>query len=436
MNPNPAPPTPAPALETTIRPVIKIIGIGTAGVGLLETLTAPEFSGAALVAISTDQAALTASTVPHKFLLENKQLRGLGTGGDAELGYALAEENFATLKSACAGAHVILLVTGLGGGAGSGITPVLARAARETGALVLGFVTLPFECEGNRRSAQARASLDQIRAVADGVICLPNQKASKLIDEHTSVVDTFRISGGLLTEAIRGVWQLMTRPGLIQIHLSDLCALVRDKNSEGVFAFVESSGPTRSREVVEKLLAHPLLDEGRALTESDAVLVSLMAGVDLTMGEVNRIMEQITRQCERAQVIMGASVDEAWKSRLSVTVIAAKHSQPPVATAEPAEAVPSRPARAAARLTPTPSPSPDPASSASYGPHPLQMQQREQLVQQHAAAIRRKTDPKMKQEMLPLVTITRGRFDKSEPTIHKGEDLDVPTYFRRGIPLN
>ena len=433
MNTNSAPPAPASALETAASPVIKIIGIGTAGVGLLDALTTPEFARAALVAVTTDHAALAASAASHKVLLENKGLRGLGTGGDAELGYALAEENFATLKTACAGAQVILLVAGLGGGAGSGITPVIARAARETGALVLAFVTLPFECEGNRRGAQARASLNQIKAVADGVICLPNQKASKLIDDNTSVVDTFRISGGLLTEAIRGVWQLMTRPGLIQIHLSDLCALVRDKNSEGVFAFVESSGPTRSREVVEKLLAHPLLDEGRALNDSDAVLVSLMAGVDLTLGEVNRIMEQINRQCERAQVIMGASVDEAWKSRLSVTVIAAKHSQPP---AESAEAPAHRPGRVAGRPTPTPSPSPGPAAGAGHGPSQPQLQQREQLVQQHAAALRRKGDPKMKQELLPLVTITKGRFDKCEPTIHKGEDLDVPTYFRHGVPLN
>jgi len=419
------PDTQTPALEISGTPVIKIIGIGTAGVGLVETLNGPEFAGAALVAVTTDQAALNASTAPHKFLLETKAARGLGTGGDAERGYALAEEHFDTLKTACAGANVILLVAGLGGGAGSGITPVIARAARETGALVLGFVTLPFECEGNRRGAQARASLNQIKAVADGVICLPNQKASKLIDENTSLVDTYRISGGLLTEAIRGVWQLLTRPGLIQIHLADLCALVRDKNSEGVFAFVESSGPTRSREVVEKLLAHPLLDEGRALNESDAVLVSLMAGCDLTMGEVNRIMEQITRQCERAQVIMGAAVDDAWKSRLSVTLIAAKHNQPPV---EPAEPVAHRPGRTTSRTSQS--------SSAGATPSPLLMQQREQLVKQHAAAVRRKSDSKMKQEMLPLVTITKGRFDKSEPTIHKGEDLDVPTYYRRGMPLN
>ena len=426
--------TPTPAWETTGSPVIKIIGIGTAGVSLLENLATAEFAAAHRVAVSTDQPSLNVSTAPAKLLLEAKGLRGLGTGGDAERGYALAEENVAVLKSACAGAQVVLLLAGLGGGAGSGITPVVARVARESGALVLAFVTLPFDCEGNRRSAQAKASLAQIKAVADGVICLPNQKAYKLIDEHTSVVDTFRITGALLLEAIRGIWQLMTRPGLIQIHLADLCALVRDKNAEGVFAFVEASGPARSREVIEKLLAHPLLDEGKALAECDAVMVSLMAGSDLTMAEVNRVMEQITRQCERAQVIMGATVDDAWKTRLSVTLITAKHSVPPAP--EPNETIAHRPARIAGRPTPTVTPSPSASPAANPGPSPLQMQQREQLVKQHAPGGRRKADGKMKQEMLQLGTITKGRFDKCEPTIHKGEDLDVPTYFRRGMPLN
>ena len=124
---------------------------------------------------------------------------------------------------------------------------------------------------------------------------------------------------------MRGVWRLLTRPGLIQIHFDDLCAMVRDRHSESVFASVEAAGVARSREIVEKLLTHPLLDEGRALAEADAVLVSLMGGKDLTMAEVNRVMEQISRHCEHAQIIMGAAVDEALKNRLSVTVIAAKH---------------------------------------------------------------------------------------------------------------
>ena len=401
---NPAVETQIPALETTGPAVIQIMGVGTAGVRLLDTLAGADFAGAARVAIDTDAASLTASGVSHKIQLDNRLVRGLDTGGDAEHNRALAEAQYATLKAAGAGAQVILLVAGLGGGVGGVITPLLARAARETGALVLAFVTLPFDWEGSHRRDQARQDLKQIRAQADGVICLPNQKTFKLIDENTGVAEFFRISAGLLTEALRGVWQLMTRPGLIQIHLADLCALLRDKNSEAVFAFVEAAGSARAREVVEKLLAHPLLDEGRALAESDTVLVNLMGGRDLTMGEVNRVMEQITRQCEHARVIMGAALDEPLKDRLTVTVIAARHGR----SAAPGEAAPSRGAHAC--------------------PPP-----REPSGKPHAAGGRRKADPKLRQEMLPLATISKGRFDKSEPTIHHGEDLDIPTYLRRGV---
>src|SRR5579863_8877505 len=138
------------------RPLVKIIGIGNAGISMLDSLNTPEFAGAELAAVNTDAASLAACPATIKIHLENKLLRGLGSGGDPDRGRALAEEQFSTLKSTCEGASVVFLLAGLGGGAGSGISPVLAKAAREAGALVLAFVTLPFECEGNRREAQAQ----------------------------------------------------------------------------------------------------------------------------------------------------------------------------------------------------------------------------------------------------------------------------------------
>ena len=418
-------------LNPAKMPAVKIFGVGSAGVHLLDIMDKKEFTGAVFIAINTDSPSLEASSASVKIQLETKLLRGLGTGGDPERGHAIAEEQFATLKTACEGAEVVFIIAGLGGGAGSGISPVLARAAKETGALVLAFVTLPFTCEGNRRQLQALQGLDQLKAVADGVICLPCQKTFKLIDENTSVLDTFRIAGGLLAESIRGVWRLLTRPGLIQIHFDDLCALVRDRHSESAFASVEASGPARSREAVEKLLAHPLLDEGRALAESNAVLVSLVGGKDLTMADVNRVMEQISRHCEQAQIVMGAAVDETLKNRLFVTVIAAKQNiaptQLPVATAseEPLEqeeisrGFGTRPV------------------SRNLGQSPsLTMGQREQLIAGQSRSRARKARTGMLQTQLPLAIISKGRFDKSEPTIHKGEDLDIPTYVRRGVPVN
>jgi cell division protein FtsZ len=421
--------TPATARELNPARTIKIFGVGGAGVSLLEALNGGNFAGVSFVAINTDAFSLASSSVTVKIHLETKLMRGLGTGGDPERGRAIAEEQFSTLKTACEGADVIFILAGLGGGAGSGISPVLARAAKETGALVLAFVTLPFLCEGNRRQQQAKQSLDQLKSIVDGVICLPSQKTFKLIDENTSVLDTFRITGGLLVEGVRGVWQLLTRPGLIQIHFDDLCRLLRDRHFESSFASIEAVGVSRSREVVEKLLAHPLLDEGRVLAESDAVLVSLMGGKDLTMAEVNRVMEQINRQCEHAQIIMGAAIDATLKNRLCVTVIAAKRNSPaPVdlpneaTSGDLAEQLASRSsvARPATRCVSSPT---------------LTFEQREQLLTKNGGRARI-MNPKMRQAQLPLAIISKGRFDKSEPTIHKGEDLDIPTYIRRGVALN
>ena len=425
------PETPAVETESSHTRTLKIIGVGGAGVSLLDTLDGREFAGAGLVAINTDGPSLAASAATVKIHLETKLLRGLGTGGDAERGQSIAEEQFSTLKTACEGADVVLIISGLGGGAGSGISPVLARAAKETGALVLAFVTLPFLCEGNRRQQQAKQSLEQLKSVADGVICLPSQKAFKLIDENTSVLDTFRITGGLLVEGVRGVWQLLTRPGLIQIHFDDLCALVRNRHSESSFAFVEATGAGRSREVVEKLLIHPLLDEGRALTDSDAVLVSLMGGTDLTMAEVNRVMEQIGRHCEHAQIIMGAAVDKELKNRLSVTVIAAKDNAAELSAGTNTAATSGD---QSLQLTPRGATARSGARCSTSAPA-FNLDQREQLLAKNAGRPR-KAASKMRQEQLSLAIISKGRFDKSEPTVHKGEDLDIPTFVRRGVALN
>jgi cell division protein FtsZ len=410
---------------------IKIFGIGGAGVILGDALNHGEFSGADFIAIDTDAQSLAASGATVKIHLETKLLRGLGTGGDPERGHALAEEQFSTLKAACEGAEVVFIVAGLGGGAGSGVSPVLARAAKESGALVLAFVTMPFSCEGNRRQQQARQGMERLRPVADGVICLPNQKAFKLIDENTSVLDTFRITGGLLVEGIRGIWHLLTRPGLIQIHFDDLCGLVRDQHSESVFAFVETAGPARSREIVEKLLAHPLLDEGRALAGANAVLVSLTGGKDLTMAEVNRIMEKISRQCEPAQVIMGAAIDAGMANKLSIVLVAAKNSAEKIETLISANSpeqniMPNFTDGAGDNM---PAGSRFDRRSIATPPH-----QREPAVSRQGRPRRDKT--KLLQTQLPLAIVSKGRFDKSEPTIHKGEDLDIPTYIRRGVPLN
>jgi cell division protein FtsZ len=444
MNANPLEsPAPRTANTTPITTTLRVIGVGNAGVNILETLQLDAPEDISFVAVNADGAALAASTAPTKLQLESKLLRGLGTGGDPERGQAAAEENFARLGDACRGAEVVLIVAGLGGGAGTGISPVLARAAKEAGAMVLACAVTPFACEGRRRQRQAQFGLEQLRAVADGLICLPNQKVFKLIDEHTSLVDTFKAANELLADGLRGVLRLLGRQGVMPIHLNELCALLRGRHAESALATVEAHGPTRARDAVEKLLAHPLLDGGQALATAGAVVVSIHGGADLSMADINRVMEQVNRQCENAQVLMGATVDEAFRDRLNITLIVTRREE---RDAKPTEGDANEPAPRARTASPTGDDTeflqitaPTRSRTRLVPPAPaLPPEQLEQaLARQNGAGGRpRKVNSRLRQGTLPLDVVSRGRFDKTEPNIHRGEDLDTPTYLRRGLVLN
>jgi cell division protein FtsZ len=416
---------------------LKVLGVGGGGGNAVDYMARQDFEGVGFTAINTDAQALLNLGVAAQFTLGARLTRGLGAGGDPDLGRAAAEEDLGQLRHLCTGADVVCVVAGLGGGTGTGAGPVVARVARETGALVLGIVTLPFDFEGSRRQRQAQLGMRELKAAADGVICLPNQRVFKLIDEHTKVAEAFKITNELLSQGVRGIWRLLTQTGLINVDFNDLCAVLRGRHEESSLATVEAGGENRSHEVIEKLANHPFLEGGQVLAEADAVLVSLAGGPDMTMAEVNRVMEQINRQCENAHLIMGADIQQTLAGRLAVTVVASRRNgsneRDPLRTgaardgepgAEELEiANPTSDKRPASRYVP-PAPALDP-------------QQAENLLAQQPRSMRqRKKVAALRQGQLPLEIVTKGRFDKIEPTIHQGEDLDVPTYIRRGVALN
>lgn len=433
-----------PGVKKTVT--IKVLGVGGAGGNAVEHMAQAEFTDISFAVLNTDAQALERSQVPTRFNLGTQLTRGLGAGGDPDLGRAAAEADRARLQELCSGADVIFIVAGLGGGTGTGAGPVIAKIARETGALVLGVVTLPFDCEGGRRQRQAQWGLQQLQAAADGVICLPNQKILKLIDENTSLVETFKITNELLAQGVRGVWRLLMRPGIINVDFADLCTVVRGRHAESCLATAEARGESRAREVVEKILANPMLEGGQVLAEAEAVLVSITGGPDLTMTEISRLMEQIQRQCENAHIIMGAAIEPEFSERLLVTLIASRKSPGEVVADELASATTSMPG--GRNTTPAEGPNFDtqffhdaPAQrpvSRFVAPAPeLPPEKKAELLnRQNGGAKQRKANHKLRQGTLPLEIISRGRFEKSEPTIHQGEDLDVPTYVRRGVPLN
>jgi cell division protein FtsZ len=441
--PTPNPPSPTPPGGLLGR----LVGVGGAGCRIVEQIaSAGELPGTDCVAVNTDLEALRRCPIPQQIQIGSRLTRGLGAGGDPEAGQAAAEESLDPLRALGRGAHIVVVATGLGGGTGTGASPVLAQAAREAGGLVLALATLPFNCEGRRRQRQARAGLELLKAAADAVICLPHQHTLKILDEHTSLLDTFRFTNELLAQGVRGIWRMLSRPGIIQVDFADLAAVLRGRHAESALACVEARGEHRTREVLDKLLASPLLGEGRALAEADSALVSLAAGPGLTVAEIDRLMGQLERHCEQAQIVLGAQIDEALEDQLALTVIATRHEQ----LAPPARLRGATASDAAQDLSHPSGPTPPPETEAfqtSSGPRapsrfvapPPELtgeQQEALLAQQTSPKTGRPSRSTLRQGLLPLEVKSRGRFDKSEPTIYRGEDLDVPTYIRRGIPLN
>src|ERR1043165_9577845 len=202
-----------PTEQTTRTFRIKVFGLGGAGCNAVNHIAQTPLEAVEFFALNTDAAALGQHSIANKIVLGEKLTRGMGAGGDPERGAAAAEEDAARLKALCEGIDIVFIAAAMGGGTGTGGSPVLARIAKECGALVLGMMILPFEWEGSRRQRQAQLGLRDMKAAADGVICLPNQKLFNLIDEKTSLVETFAITHELLADGVRGLWRILMQIG-------------------------------------------------------------------------------------------------------------------------------------------------------------------------------------------------------------------------------
>jgi cell division protein FtsZ len=380
---------------------LKVLGLGGAGGNAVAHLTRQELlPGAELVAINTDAQALAANPAPEKLAIGATLTHGLGAGGDAEIGARAAQLDSERIAAVVQGAKVVFLTAGLGGGTGGGAAPVVARIAREQNALALAFVALPFGFEGERRRQQAAAQLEQLKAQADAVICIPNDKLFKLVGEQATAVEAFRKCDEIIASGAQAIWQLLSRPGLINLDFADIRTVLSGKQGEGLFARGEAEGDDRAKKAVRALLESPLLDGGLTLGRADGVLISILGGPDLALTDVQKIVDAIKQEAPRAQIIMGAAIEETYRAKVAVTVLAA-------AAVAPRRAVPVATTPAARVATPEQPPAPKKRESA-----------------------------KPKQTTLELDPVTRGRFEKSEPTLWNGENLDVPTFLRRGVALN
>lgn len=425
------------------RLTVKIIGLGGAGGNVVQQLQSTDLGVLPAMIAHTNPRVLADWSHPTKLLLGEGRTRGLGAGGDPDLGRQAAEEVRAAITDFCKDADLVFVVAGLGGGTGGGAAPVISKIARETGCLVLGLAAMPFDFEGVRRREQAKASMREFRAAADAVITLPNQRMTAIFDQNTPMRDAFKLTNNLLAQGIRGIWQMLARPGLVNVDFAYLYSIVRGKNAESAFASAEAAGEMRARDVVEKLVGSPLLDEGQVLAQSTDILVSIVGGADMTIADVNKIMEQLQRRAETANLVMGAAIDDTYEGRLCLTVVATRHSQEPVSDKTPAQRAtkpsPSQPKEQKETEFDTnflsASSSPRGASRYSAPPPASTPENTAELLNRQTGKTHR-TTAKAKQQTLNLEIVSKGRFEKSEPTIHRGEDLDVPTYVRRGVALN
>ena len=315
--------------ETPHKVRLKLIGVGGAGGNAISQMAKEiagqeqhTLTGVELIAINTDMQALSEVTATEKVQIGSSVTRGLGAGGDVELGLRAAQQDTERLEAVTHNTDLAFIIAGLGGGTGTGAAPVVARVAKEQGALVLAFAMTPFGFEGDRRRQQALIGLEQLRAQADAVITIPNDKLFKVAGENATAVDAFQRGNELIAKGAQAFWQLLSRKGLINVDFADLRTALGSKHSDGIFSFGTASGADKAKAAVEALLANPLMDGGEMLGKADAVLVSILGGPDMTLADVQRAVEPISRLATRAHVIMGAAIDEGHIDRITVTVIA------------------------------------------------------------------------------------------------------------------
>jgi cell division protein FtsZ len=423
---------------------IRVLGIGGAGVRALERLHADRPSGVSLAAISTDIQTLAASTVPVRLQIGFQTTRGMSAGGDPDQGRAAAEQDEASIRKLVSGARIVFLLVGLGGGTGSGAAPLVAQVAREAGALVIGVAALPFGFEGRRRSVCASDALRHLKFSADAVICVPNERVLTLFHSRAHFTDMIDEANRLLVHGVLGLVHLLTRPGLIQVDVAHIERLLKGRHAESVFATVQADGDQRSQDVLEKLLASPFLDRGDALTSADAVLISVSGGQDLMTSEVQWLMDEIQRRCEEAQVVVGTSIDPALQGRIVLTVVASRGSAGPDSWMRGVGG--DQVGENSHRDNGAPEGAERADGTAGEAPESLSSTLAEEYGASESVDTRRRASEgtmrgnprhmRPVQTLLNLELPSKGRFDKTQSNMWHGEDLDVPTFIRRGWLLN
>ena len=271
---------------------VKIIGLGGAGANMLERIALDGMEGAELLALNTDTRTLASCLAGEKIQLGVNLTKGLGSGGDPELGHQAVLESEEQIRASISGRRIVFLCTGLGGGTGSGAAPIVTRIAREEGAFVVVFATMPFAFEGRRRREQAETALNELAVLSNALVTFDNNRMGELVLAKQGIHEAFAAADHMICESIKAVIRLVVRPGLINVGLDDLMSALRTNRSRCLFGSGLADGKDRAAKALKNALNSPLLDQGALLKDAQTVLVHLSGGEDLTLFEIELLMQR------------------------------------------------------------------------------------------------------------------------------------------------
>ncbi len=310
---------------TNYLAVIKVVGIGGGGTNAVNRMINSGLTGVEFIAINTDAQALQMCDADLKIHIGEKLTRGLGAGADPKIGMEAAEESKQEIEEALRGADMVFVTAGKGGGTGTGAAPVVAKLAREQGALTVGVVTRPFTFEGRRRSTYAEEGIKRLKENVDSLIIIPNDRLLQVAEKRTSMMDAFKMADDVLRKGVQGITDLITVPGLINLDFADVRTIMQNSGS-ALMGIGESSSEARGAEAAKTAISSPLLEA--SIEGATGIILNITGGTDLGLFEVNEAAEIVHNAAHQdANLIFGAVVDETYGERVSVTVIATGFDQ-------------------------------------------------------------------------------------------------------------
>jgi cell division protein FtsZ len=312
--------------QPVIHPVIRVVGVGGAGVNAVNRMVEAEVEGVEFLAINTDLQSLQQSTADITLHIGAELTRGLGSGSDTDLGRAAAMEDYDRAKALLKGSDMIFITAGAGGGTGTGAAPIIARIAREVGALAVAIVTKPFGFEGSRRAEAAEQGVRTLAEEVDTLIVVPNNRLLSVLDKQTSMVDAFRVADDVLRQGVQGISDLVTLPGLINLDFADVRTIMSGAGNALLGIGMGAGGEHRATEAAMQAVASPLLET--SMEGARSILLSITGGRDLSLWEVNEAAKAVAEAAHAdANIIFGAMVDEKLEDQVWVTVVATGYEQ-------------------------------------------------------------------------------------------------------------